>query len=108
MSGEAQLLLIITAVHILGLAGVAILLIPALRDGGPESWGSDSGSDDGWGHGPPRPPEHPEPPTGGIPLPDAVPARVRLRDHRRLADLLPRRERRPAREPERTPVRTGA
>jgi hypothetical protein len=31
---------------------------------------------------------------------------VRLRDHRRLHELLPGRERRPAREPDRTPVRT--
>ena len=40
-------------------------------------------------------------------VPDAVPARVRLRDHGRLSELLPGSERRPAREPQRTPVRTG-
>jgi hypothetical protein len=104
MSGEAQLLLMIAGVHLLGLACVAVLIIPALRDGpGPSS--SDSGTDEGWGRGPRQPPKPPEPPRGGIPLPDAAPARVRLRDHRRLSDYRGRRERRPAREPTRTPVR---
>ncbi len=106
MSGDAQLMLMIAGVHILALACVALLMIPLMRDG---KWAasspSDTDSDEGWGHGPKRPPSKPEPPRGGIPLPDAVPARVRLRDHRRLGDLLPRRERRPAREPARRPVR---
>ena len=107
MSGEAQLLLMIAGVHLLGLACVAVLMIPALRDGpdGPPH-SSDSESDEGWGRGPRRPPKPPEPPTGGIPLPDAVPARIRLREHGRLSDRRPPRERRPAREPARPPVRT--
>ncbi len=105
MSGEAQLLLIVAGVHLLGLACVGILMIPALRDvPEPPGSSSDSGSDEGWGRGPRRPPKPPEPPRGGIPLPDAVPARVRLRDHDKLGDHLPQRERRPAREPERHPV----
>ena len=45
---------------------------------------------------------------GGLPLPDAVPARVRLRDHRRLADLIPRPARRQAPEPARQPPRVPA
>jgi hypothetical protein len=105
MSGDAQLLLMIAGVHVLGLAIVAILMFPALRDG-PDSppHSSDSGSDDGWGRGPRKPPEQPNSPIGGLPLPDAAPARVRLRSHDRLADKLPPHERRPAREPERQPV----
>jgi hypothetical protein len=107
MSGEAQLMLMIAGVHLLGLACVAILMIPALRDGdAPPPSSSDHGSDDGWGRRPKPPPERPEPPSGGLPLPDAAPAHVRLRDHRRLSELLPARERRPAREPEREPVRS--
>jgi hypothetical protein len=106
MSGEAQLLLMVAGMHLLGLGCVAMLMIPALRDSPDSPPSSDSGSDAGWGRGPRRPPKPPEPPTGGIPLPDAVPARVRLRDHEKLGDLLPPRERRPAREPERTPIRT--
>ena len=63
-----------------------------------------SDSDEGGG-GPPRRPVPPTPPPGGIPLENAQPARVRLRDHRRLAQLLPMRQRRAPREPERSPAR---
>jgi hypothetical protein len=109
MSGEAQLMLMIAGVHFVGLACVAVLMIPALRDG-PESppRSSDGGSDDGWGNFPRRPRSPSDGPGGGLPLPDARPADVRLRDHQRLRDRLPSRERRPAREPEREPVPTAA
>lgn len=97
----------IAGVHLLGLGCVALLMLPALKDNpvGPDRR-SDSDGDDGWGRGPKLPPSPPEPPRGGIPLPDAEPAGIRLRDHRRLGERLPRRERRPVREPERRPVRT--
>ena len=105
MSGDVQLLLLISGVHIFGFGAVAILMLPALRDG----WGSPPGgsdSDDDGGRGPKVPPIAPVAPSGGgLPLPDAVPARVRLRDHSRLADHRPARERRPAREPAREPAR---
>jgi hypothetical protein len=85
-----------------------VLFLPVLLGrGGSPPGPPDSDSDDGWGNGPWRPPDRPEPPRGGIPLDDAEPARVRLRDHSRLMDLLPARERRAAREPGRTPVRTS-
>jgi hypothetical protein len=107
MSGDYQLMLMIAVMHLLGLACVAVLIMLALRqeDRGLSDSG-DSGSDDGWGNEPRRPPQPSDRPWGGIPLPDAKQSRVRLRDHRKLPDVLPRRERRPAREPERTPVRT--
>ncbi len=105
MSGEAQLLLMIAGVHLLGLACVALLIIPALRDGPEPPRPADGGSDDGWGNYPRQPKNPSDVPGGGLPLPDAVPARIRLRGHERLSDLLPPRERRPAREPERQPVR---
>ncbi len=105
MSAVTQLVLIIGGMHLLMIVCVVVLLIPALRDQPVEPRrASDDGPDDGWGHGPPRPPRPPEVPTGGIPLPDAVPARARLRDHDRLGDRIPKRERRPSREPERRPV----
>jgi hypothetical protein len=105
MSGDMELVLMIAGMHLLGLVCAAALLLPALR-GGPElPPRSDRDSDDGWGHGPPKPPTPSEGPSGGLPLPDAVPARVRLRDHRRLSELLPGRERRPAREPAPSPRR---
>ena len=95
----------IAGVHLLGLGCVALLMFPALKDGpvGPDRR-PDEG-DDGWGRGPKGPPEAPKPPRGGIPLPDAIPARVRMREHGRLGERLPHRERRPVREPSRQPVR---
>ncbi len=105
MSGDAQVVLIIAGMHLLGLVFAAVLLLPALRDQPDFPSGGDGGSDGGWGHGPPEPAKPRGAPSGGLPLPDAVPARVRVRDHRRLSDLRPRPERRPAREPVRTPVR---
>lgn len=108
MSGDTQLVLWIAGVHLLGLVAVGVLLLPALRDSPVSpSWGDNDG-DDGWGRGPQSPPEPPAPPQGGIPLEDADPARVRLREPGRLADLLPPRERRPVREPARRPVREPA
>ena len=76
----------------------AILLAPAVlfRDSG---WpGPSDGDDGGGGGGPPPPPRPPAPPRGGIPLPDADQASIRLRDHGRAVwqRLRPRRE---AREP---------
>src|SRR5947209_20573055 len=110
MSGETQLLLVIAGVHVLGLACVAILMLPALRDGPDIPPSGEGGSDDGWGNYPRRPRSPRDVPGGGLPLPDARPARVRLRGHERLSDRTPPRERRPAREPvpHRPPVRTGS
>jgi len=106
MSGEYQLMLMIAVMHLLGLIGVAVLMYMALRSDSGHRRPGESGHDDGWGNEPRRPPEPSDRPWGGIPLPDADPALVRLRDHRKLPDLLPGRERRPAREPERTPHHT--
>jgi hypothetical protein len=61
-------------------------------------------ADGGGGGTPPEPPMPPAAPRGGIPLPDADPARVRARDHLRR-DLGPTRKRRATREPEHTPQR---
>jgi hypothetical protein len=107
MTGDVRLLFIITGIHVFGFAAVVVLMFPAIREG----WhtppdGSSGESDDGWGRGPDTPPASPPPaPDGGLPLPDAVPARVRFREPGRLADRLPPRERRPAREPVRVPQR---
>jgi hypothetical protein len=107
MTGDAQVLLWIAGVHLLGLACIAVLLFPALKDeqGSGNVRRSDGESDDGWGRGPKRPPAPPTPPRGGIPLEDAQQSRIRLREPGRLSELRPRHERRPAREPVRTPTR---
>ena len=106
MSEAAQLMLWIAGVHLVGLACVAVLMIPALRDTPtPPKPRREGEGDGGWGRGPTPPPTRPEPPRGGIPLPDAVPAAVRLREPGRLGERRPARVRRPAREPARTPQR---
>jgi hypothetical protein len=104
MSDGVQLVLWIAGVHLIGFLCVAVLLLPALRDDSDNSGGHWDEGDDGWGRDPGSPPTAPTPPRGGIPLPDAVPAAVRLREPGRLGDHLPARERRPAREPARRPV----
>jgi hypothetical protein len=105
MSGEAQLLLWIAGVHLLGFVCVGMLILAALRDPPDTPGTSDSSSDDGWGNQRPVRPSPWNVPGGGLPLPDALQSAVRLRGPGRLSDLLPKPDRRPAREPERTPVR---
>jgi len=85
---------------------IAVIFLPVLLNRGqggssPGDSDGDSGGGGGGGRRPPGPP--PDRPFGGLPMPDATPARARLRDHRRLRDLLPTRQRRPVREPERAP-----
>jgi hypothetical protein len=104
MSEGVQLILWIAGVHLIGFLCVAVLLLPALRED-PDSGESLDEGDDGWGRPPRNPPTRPSPPRGGIPLPDAMPAAVRLREPGRLVERRPGRERRPSREPVRAPVR---
>src|SRR5436305_4746501 len=104
MSGAAQLVLMVAGMHALGLACAVVLILPALRDR-PEPPQHPNDDSDGGGGLRPSPPQPAAGPSGGLPLPDAEPARIRLREPGRLADQLPRRERRPARVPERTPER---
>ena len=106
MSEGVQLVLWIAGVHLIGFLCVAVLMLPALReDPGGTGDGQYDDGEDGWGHGPRTPPTPPAPPRGGIPLPDAVPASVRLREPGRIGEHLPSRERRPVREPARRPER---
>jgi hypothetical protein len=106
MSGSA-LILWIAGVHLLGLAAVAFLMFPALKDNPTAPDPRFDDGDDGWGRrGPKTPPQPPERPRGGIPLLDAEQARIRLREPGRLSEQLPQRNRRPAREPERVPARS--
>jgi hypothetical protein len=105
MSEGVQLVLWIAGVHLIGFLCVAVLMLPALREDPGTGDGQFDEGDDGWGRGPRTPPTPPAPPRGGIPLPDAIPASVRLREPGRIGERLPSRERRPVREPVRRPVR---
>lgn len=111
VTAEQELLVIFGVLHLVALAFGALLFVMFLKSDTVDAWdppededGPDNGGND-------RPPDAPRAPTpqGGLPLPDAVPARVRLRDHRRLGDTYPDRPRRPehvpAPERPRTPAR---
>ena len=84
------------------------LFVPAVLERFFSSPGpSHSDAGDEGGPGPRRPPNPPDPPPGGLPLDVAEPARVRLRDQRRLAERLPARQRRRALDPSRSPRRSS-
>lgn len=83
------------------LAAVVVPLLLGRRRPPPGQADDDSGG--GGGPGPP-PPAGPESPRGGLPMPSATQSRVRLRGHERLAEFVQRRDRRPAREPDRVPA----
>jgi hypothetical protein len=85
-----------------------LVLVPVLLYRSPGSSPDSSDDDGGGGRGPGSPPAPPpRAPRGGVPLPDAEQARTRLREHGRRAweARRPHRGHRPAREPDRSPVR---
>lgn len=108
--GDGTLLIaVFGGLHLLGIAFAMVLLLPLMREEQPQLWTPPPGEDeDGGGGGndrvSPTPPRDPNP--GGLPLPDAVPARVRLRGPGRIADLTPAPARRPEHAPAPTPART--
>jgi hypothetical protein len=99
MSGDEELVVIFGALHLVALLlGVAMFMM-FLRSDRPDGR-KDGGEDEGGGGGSDRIGDRPKTsPSGGIPLPDAEPAPVRLRGPERLRDLLPRPERRRVVEP---------
>src|SRR5688572_9570354 len=109
MSPDAELMLIFGTLHLIAVALGVVLFVMFLRSETTKPWQPPDDDDGGGGGGNDRIGNRPKssPPRGGLPLPDAEPAAVRLRSHERLGDLVPPRERRPAREPapERTPAR---
>jgi len=112
MADETLLVTLLGGLHLLGFGFAALLLLPLLRDERivPIARGEEG---DGGGGGNDRvDPAPPRRPRGGwdpaLPLPDAVPARVRLREPARIADLLPMPRRRREHAPTRTPTRIPA
>lgn len=104
MTAEVLALGLTLAVHIVG----AVALIGVLvRNSGVDVRDWWPGDDDG---GPPRDDPQPSPPRpdggGGVPLPDAEPSGVRLREPGQIAERYPRPARRPAHTPEREPTPT--
>ena len=110
MGDETLLVALLGGLHLLGFGFAAVMLLPLMRDERivPVARREDE-DDGGGGNDRVRPGPRPGPRGGGLPLPDAVPARVRLREPARLADLLPapqRRQREHAPGPTRTPARS--
>jgi hypothetical protein len=96
MSTDTELVVLFAILHLVALAAGGGLLLLAISGGdGYADAHRKRGTDDG------SPPDPPPGPVGGAPLPVAAPARVRLREPARLADLLPPVPRRGMREPKR-------
>jgi hypothetical protein len=105
MSPDEELMLIFGSLHLVALALGVVLFVMFLRSDSADGREPPE-EDEGGGGGSDRISDSPRTsPSGGIPLPDAEPAPVRLRGHERLADLRRRRERRRVVEPERVPRR---
>jgi hypothetical protein len=95
---EVLALALTVLVHVIGMAALVWALL--LDDENRPDWrGWWPGDDDE----PPAPPP-PGPSGDGLPLRDAEPSSVRLREHGKLADGHPRPARRPAHAPRREPV----
>ena len=109
MTSDEELVLIFGALHLVAAALGCLLLVLFMRSEETSQWQPPSDDDEsgGGGGGNDRTPGRPKgsSPPGGIPLPDAEPAPVRLRGHEKLSDLRPRPERRRVTEPARTPRR---
>jgi hypothetical protein len=97
---DTKLMVAIGILHLVALAAGGGLLALAFRGGD----GYDHPHAEG-GQGPDQPPEPPSRPIAGPPLPGATPARVRLREPARLADLHAPPQRRAPREPRRPGTR---
>src|ERR1044072_5137754 len=90
MSPDEELMLIFGTLHLIALALGATLFLMFLRSDGTKG-NEPPEEDEGGGGGSDRISDTPKTsPSGGIPLPDAEPAPVRLRGHERPSDLLPR------------------
>jgi hypothetical protein len=105
MASDEELVIIFAALHLVALMLGGVLFAMFLRsDSRTNPRSPEDDEDGGGGGGNDRITDRPKTsPSGGIPLPDAEPAPIRLRGHERLADLHPRPLRRPAHDP--LPVR---
>lgn len=110
MTPDEELMVIFGALHVIALALGVVLFMMFLRSDATSSWKPPEEDEGGGGGGNDRlPTSKPKPrPSGGVPLPDAEPARTRLRDHgKKLRDAHPRPLRRTVHPhtPQRTPTR---
>jgi hypothetical protein len=100
MSADEQLVLIFGGLHLVALILGVLLFVLFLRSDSLDGGSDPEEGEGGGGGGSDRIHDRPKTsPSGGIPLPDAEPAPVRLRGPGRLADLLPSPDRRRVAEP---------
>jgi hypothetical protein len=104
VSPDAELVVLLAGLHLLGFLFAAVLLFVLMRADTASAWSPPEEEDDDGGNDRRPRPEPRGPRGGGLPLPDAVPAKVRLRGPERLGDLRPKPSRRPAREPSPAPT----
>jgi hypothetical protein len=106
VTGEIWALLVTVGVHIVGAWALIAVLLRDADVSWRDWWPRD---DDGRGPSGPEPDPAPSPTGGDVPLADAAPARVRLREPGRLGEAYPRPARRPAHPPapERAPERVA-
>ena len=103
MTPDEELVVIFGALHLVALVLGVVLFVMFIRsDSNPDAKPPDD-DDPGGGGGNDRISDRPPrtSPSGGLPLPDADPAPVRLRSHDRLSDAYKGRERRRVNEPAR-------
>ena len=109
MTPDEELMVIFGALHVIALALGVLLFMMFLRSDATSSWKPPEEDEGGGGGGNDRQPSSKTKPrpSGGVPHPDAVPARTRLRDHSKLRDAQQRPLRRPIHPhtPQRTPTR---
>ena len=109
MPGDTKLVLLMAALHVLGLVFVGVLLAMFLRsDTRPRRHPPEDTDGGGGGNDRLSPRDLNRPPGDGLPLPHAAQARVRRRDHSGPGELLPRPARRRSHEPAPAPPRIPA
>jgi hypothetical protein len=111
MSPDEELMVIFGALHVVALVLGGVLFYMFMRSDTSSPWKPPEDDEGGGGGGNDRLPSRPKPrPTGGVPLPDAEQASLRLRGPGRLRDAHPWPSRRPAHPPipapSRRPVRS--
>jgi hypothetical protein len=106
MGPDDGLIVIFASLHLVALILGGLLFALFLRSDAERDSHDPEEEDEGGGGGNDRNGDRPKTsPSGGIPLPDADPAPIRLRGPGRLSDLRPRRTRREPAHPHRTPRR---
>jgi hypothetical protein len=101
MAPDGEMVVIFASLHLAALLMAGVLFAMFLRSGSGSGGQSDDDEESGGGGGNDRLGTPPKVgPPGGLPLPDAEPAPVRLRSHERLRDLRPRPARRPIEHPQ--------